>query len=461
MSLYERKFLFDHLPKTGGTAFRTVLEELFGPENVTPHLEGRSEIWAVQRFAGARLISGHFLSLIPGDNQWFGRIRLTLLRDPIDRAVSEYFYWRHHASEGGVADKLGEWAQKYGIGDFFKAREESDETGAVNFYAKHFASRISRDLGDSKRTLALAMKSLKSYDFIGIYEHLHDSVDMFCWQYGLPPVKAIPHVNVTAQRVRVADLDSRTFDQLVGMNDLDMQLYDFALQIFETRKRRMFRELLERRDRRNGWKFGRSHDDAAPASAAIENEEVGENEAKRDLTQRSRTLRKHESFGTREVEIVAAQVIGSRSGNHEVAPGEPVALSISISAHADVPNLTVGFDVSDAYGEVVFGTNTYQRGAVKSVRKDCDYDIVFRFKANLNRGRYSVGASLHTGANHTDRCFHWRDHATEFDVVQLGEPDFIGYCRLEPTIEWWDHASATSLPEPENGAIVREPSAAD
>src|SRR5205823_1717816 len=129
MSFTERKFLFDHLPKTGGTAFRTVLEELFGPENVTPHLEGRSEIWAVQRFSGARLISGHFLSLLPGQDRLFGRIRVTLLRHPIDRAISEYFYWRHHASDGGVADKLGQWAQKYDIGDFFKAREESHETG--------------------------------------------------------------------------------------------------------------------------------------------------------------------------------------------------------------------------------------------------------------------------------------------------------------------------------------------
>jgi hypothetical protein len=452
--LYERKFLFDHLPKTGGTAFRTVLEELFGPENVTPHLEGRSEIWAVQRFSGTRLISGHFLSLIPGNDRLFGRIRVTLLRHPIDRAISEYFYWRHHAGEGGVADKLGQWAQKYEIGDFFKARQESDETGAVNFCANHFASRISRNLGDKQRTLALAMKSLKSYGFIGIYEHLHDSVDMFCWQYRLPPVKEIPRVNVTAARVRVADLDSRTFDRLVAMNDLDTQLYDFALQIFETKKRRMFRELLETKARRRQPELEHPRGSVGVADAACDVDEAGGHDNRPNGA--PRVLRKHESFGTRDVEIVAAQVIGSRSGSHEVGPGEPVALSISISAHADVPNLTVGFDVSDSYGEVVFGTNTYLRGALKPVRAGCDYDIVFRFKANLNRGRYSVGAALHTGANHTDCCFHWRDHVTEFDVVQLVGTDFIGYCRLEPTIEWWDHTSPTALPEPDKEAVVRE-----
>lgn len=449
--MYERKFLFDHIPKTGGTAFRTALEEIFGRDNVTPHLEGRSEIWAIQRFSGVRLISGHFLSLVPGEDRRFGRFRLTLLRHPVDRAISEYFYWRHHAGEGGVADKLGEWAQRYDICDFFKAREESEETGAVNFCAKHFASRISRNLGDKRRTLSLAMKSLKGYDFVGIFEHLRDSVDVFCWQFRLPPVDDFPRVNVTSSRVRIADLDNRTLDRLVAMNDLDMQLYDCAVEMFETKKRKMIRELLAARsakikpEGRGMFAWGKA------------DETNGEGAASEDPSPSPRLLRRHESFGTKEIEIVAAQVIGSQSGTNEVAPGEQLALCISITAHKAVADLTVGFDVSDGFGEVVFGTNTYLRGAVKAVRAGCDYDIVFRFNANLNRGRYSIGAALHTGANHTDRCFHWVDDVTTFDVVQLGEPDFIGYCRLEPSIEWWDHVSPTEMPELESGgALPRE-----
>lgn len=436
MPLFERKFLFDHLPKTGGTAFRTVLQQIFGPDNVTQHLEGRSEIWAIQRFPEARLISGHFLSLVPGEIHRFGRFRLTLLRHPVDRAISEYFYWRHHAGEGGVADKLGEWAQRYDICDFFRAREESQETGAINFCAKHFASRISRNLGDKQRTLGLAMKSLKSYDFVGLFEHLRDSVDIFCWQFRLPLVDEIPRINVTSSRVRIADLDNHTLDRLVAMNDLDMPLYECAAEMFETKKRKMIRELLAAR--------------SVQIKPGKGDEETAE-DATDDLSPpSSRLLRRRESFGTKEIEIVAAQVIGSQSGTNEVAPGEQVALCISITAHATVPDLTVGFDVSDVFGEVVFGTNTYLHGTVKAVRAGCDYDIVFRFYANLNRGRYSIGAALHTGANHAERCFHWLDDVTTFDVVQLGEPDFIGYCRLEPSVEWWHHDSPTELPELES-----------
>ncbi|HEX3431007.1 MAG TPA: Wzt carbohydrate-binding domain-containing protein [Rhizomicrobium sp.] len=445
MSFYKRKFLFDHLPKTGGTAFRTVLEQIFGRENVTAHLEGRSEIWAVQRFSGAQLISGHFLSLLPGEERWFGRVRLTLMRHPVDRAISEYFYWRQHAREGGVADKLAEWAQRFDIAEYFRARTDSGEAGAVNFYAKHFASRVSRNLGEKERTLALAMKSLKSYDFIGIYEHLRDSVDMFCWQFRLPPVDDVPRINVTSSRIRVADLDSLTLDQLIAMNDLDMQLYECALHMFEAKKRDMFREMVAARSRAKEPQSQVPTMPRAPEQSA--GEPAGGNAFA--FAENPRVLRKHESFGTKEVEIVAAQVIGAESGSREVAPGEQVALWISISAHADVENLTVGFDISDGFGEVVFGTNTYLHGAIKSVRAGCDYDVAFRFNANLNRGRYSVGAALHTGADHTDHCFHWQDHVAEFDVVQLGEPDFVGYCRLEPEIEWHEsqlNANVASIP---------------
>src|SRR5579871_2749825 len=272
MSLYDRKFLFDHLPKTGGTAFRTVLEQIFGRENVTPHLEGRSEIWAIQRFWTTRLISGHFLSLIPWDGRWSNRVRLTLLRHPIDRAISEYFYWRHHAGDGGVADKLGEWAQRYDIAEFFKARADSEEAGVVNFCAMHFASKVSRNLGDKQRTLALAMRSLDSYDFVGIYEHLRDSVDVFCCQFRLPPVEEIPRVNVTSSRIGVADLDSRSLDQIVAMNDLDMQLYDWARENFETKRQKLFRELVVGRSYRKKPEPEVSIVDALPLSRSAANE---------------------------------------------------------------------------------------------------------------------------------------------------------------------------------------------
>lgn len=479
----EKKFLFDHLPKTGGTALRTVFEEMFGPENVSPHIEGRSEIWAIQKYARFRMISGHFLSLLPGDDRSGGRVRLTMLRHPIDRAVSEYFYWRHHSFEG-VDDRLAKWAQEYDICTFYRMRENSNETSVTNFYTKHFSTRLSREMLDAASVISLAKRSLSRYGFIGIYEYMHDSMDIFCWQFRLPPVKKIPRVNVTAFRVGVDDLDKETLSRLKEMNDLDIQIYDFALQLFEEKKRRMFQELLRknsiRERRRLARKLGKSPGQAgvrmrgaklmfhkpvrlirrAVAGLAdsvrrlsdrprIENnveEAIGahlRNASPNEQTNGLAVRRKFESFGERTIEIMDVRIIGAHSGTSSVAPGEPVSLSIRIVAHIDEPNLTVGMEISDSYGEVVFGTNTYLHNRILPVVADREYELKFGFLANLNRGRYSIGATLHTGSDHLERCFHWCDNIAGFDVVQMGEPDFIGYCRLEPNIQW-SEASVTS-----------------
>ncbi|HEY3638480.1 MAG TPA: Wzt carbohydrate-binding domain-containing protein [Rhizomicrobium sp.] len=449
--LSRRKFLFDHLPKTGGTAWRTVLEEIFGRENVTPHLEGRSEVWAIQRYASYQMISGHFLSLLPTDAATGGRTHLTILRDPVDRAISEYFYWRHHAHEG-VADRLGEWAQRYDICDFFKAREDSNETAATNFCTKHFASRITRDFVDKDKLLPMAIQSLRKYEFVGIHEFLHDSIDMFCWQFGFPAVQRIPRVNVTETRVRLADMDRRTVQLLSEMNDLDIQLYKQALSDFETKKRRMFRELVRKSSRARRIRFGtaakatkkflpapiRRYAKLLSTNSAPTNG-IAPPPAQTDIPA-PRNSRKYESFGGKEIEVIAVHIAGTESGTNTVAPGELVLFRIAIGAHVSVPDLTVGMELSDGFGEVVFGTNTFIRGMSKSVAAGHDYDVVFKFRANLNRGRYSIGVALHTGPDHTERCFHWCDNVAELEVAQLGEPDFIGYCRLEPVIEWIDMA---------------------
>jgi hypothetical protein len=458
---HQTKFLFDHLPKTGGTAWRTVLEEIFGRENVTPHLEGRSEVWAIQRYSESRVISGHFLALLPTNTRNDGRVHHTLLRHPVDRAVSEYFYWRHHAHHG-VADRLGEWAQRFDICDFFRAREDSNETAATNFCTKHFASRITRDLKNREQLLPTAVQSLEKYDFVGIYEFLHDSVDMFCWQFGLSGVQRVPRINETQSRLSLAQLDTHTLRILAEMNDLDIRLYEHAQTKFEAKKRRMFRELLRKRSRERRIRFGSTFSAArrlVPPSLRRYRKilEINTNPDSRESS-RSRensqvlegrqTTRRFESFGEKEIEVISARAAGTESGTNTVSPGEMVEVRIAIRAHINVADLTVGIELSDGFGEVVFGTNTFIRGANRGVSADRDYDVVFAFRANLNRGRYRIGVALHTGPDHTQRCFHWCDNVAELEVAQLGQPDFIGYCRLEPSITWFDSAHSPFSSEP-------------
>jgi lipopolysaccharide transport system ATP-binding protein len=160
-----------------------------------------------------------------------------------------------------------------------------------------------------------------------------------------------------------------------------------------------------------------------------------------------------ENFGSGMIRITEVRIAGANSGTHEVAPGETVLLTLCIAAETDEPNLTVGIEIRDPFGEVVFGTNSHLQRTGISVRIGHAYEVTYSFPANLNRGRYLIGGALHTGADHLACCYQWSDKLGELDVVQLGEPDFVGYCRLEPNIAWRDVTLAARERIPSTTAV--------
>ena len=148
-----------------------------------------------------------------------------------------------------------------------------------------------------------------------------------------------------------------------------------------------------------------------------------------------------ENFGNGLIRFGDVRTVGANSGTQEVEPGENVSLRLRIIANVDEPNLTVGMEIRDGFGEIVFGTNSHLRGKPVAVRANCEYEVTYSFPANLNRGRYQIGGALHTGADHLACCYQWCDKLGELDIVQLGEPEFVGYCRLEPKLEWQEVSS--------------------
>jgi hypothetical protein len=405
-------FIFDHIPKTGGSAFKSVLEQIFGAENVSPAVSGRSELWAEQKYAGYRVITGHFHSPIPRGDRTNRRARITMLRHPVDRAISEYYYYRNDV-ERVEWNRLAILAKDHDLYCYAKLLEARKDMAISNFYSRRFASQLSRQLWGDRKVLQLAKAALARYDFVGIQENFVDSVDLFCCEFGLPPILETPRVNVTSSRTALQELDSTTYDQLVKMNRLDIELYEHALSRFQAKKRHVFHRL------------------AGNGASEMSLSEVSEWAQSRELNN-SRS----ESFGDLSVEICSTTVVGRISGTQIIRPGEYTAIRMTIEAHIEVPELTVGIEISDELGEIVFGTNTYLLGRCQPVSRGHRYEIAFSFVANLKHGQYFVGGALHTGATHEERCFHWCDRLTSFDVADDMASDFVGYCRLAPDITW-------------------------
>jgi hypothetical protein len=410
--LPEATFLFDHLPKTGGSAFKSVLEQIFGIENVSPAVSGRSESWAKQRFAGYRVINGHFHSAVPMRGMLDERVRITILRHPIDRIVSEYFYYRNDV-ERVSWNKLTILAKDHDLASYVSQLVTLRDGAISNRYCHHFASQLSRRWLSDARILSLAKQSLQRYDFVGIQELFVDSVDVFCCLFGLPHVPKIPLVNVTSSRAAASAIDPEARQMLLRANDLDVKLYEFALQLFQSRKRDVFRRasggdaLKVTMDEIDAWSHARSD-----------------------------TPEDSETFGDRSVEFLCVNMSGEQSGSRLIRPGETITISFDVAAHVDVAKLTVGIEIVDELGEIVFGTNTHLLEKSQAVCRGQRYHIAFSFPANLKHGHYRISAALHTGASHEDRCFHWCDPIASFEVSDDSASDFVGYCRLTPELAW-------------------------
>ena len=341
-----------------------------------------------------------------------------MLRDPIDRAISEYFYYRNDV-ERVEWNKLAVLAKDHDFYAYIKLLESNRDMAISNYYSRRFASQISRKSGNQTRLLELAKEALLRYDFVGIQEQFNDSIDLFCCKFKLPLVPQIERINVTSLRSKLQELNSKTRKKLLQLNEVNIELYEFALRQFEEQKRAIFRVFAA------PGKPKSSPDDlkkwAQTRKTANENPEIVWRQGCGILWCNStwRTFRQ--------------QCLEIRRGSDPAARIRSTCRRLRTDGR---------IEISDELGEIVFGTNTHLMGESRPVTVGQTYQVNFAFAANLRHGRYSVGASLHTGATHEDRCFDWRDGITTFDVVDEAAPVFVGYCRLQPTIRWTANCTA-------------------
>ena len=93
-----KRLVFLHLPKTGGTALHQQLLTNFRPEEVCPIRFSRlveQPREALERYV---FFSGHFnfdhVRHIPGETYV-----VTVLREPRQRILSNYYFWKRHRAE--------------------------------------------------------------------------------------------------------------------------------------------------------------------------------------------------------------------------------------------------------------------------------------------------------------------------------------------------------------------------
>jgi Wzt-like putative exopolysaccharide export protein len=368
------RLVFDHLPRTGGTSVRVALAAALGDNGHVPEVSWPHHA-AIKSARERRLLAGHFW-FFSGETLAPGWAYATLLRNPVDRVLSQYAFHRSMCGtilDGALAGGPVAAAVRLELSEYVECLSPYS-----NLQARHFASRVcdAPDGLNEPQLLQAAVASLGSYDVVGVFTDLQRFADTCADVLGVPS-QPLPHLNAAPQRLRREEASSAVAETLAARNAVDTALYQWAQQ------------------RASAFSNSRA------ASAAS-----------RDW-QPSRA-----DFGSRQVQIISSHCEGARSRAPAVFLGERVNVRLTIRATVPVDDLTIGIAVRDQQARLISGTNTKQMGVPLRLGRDESKPWSFVIDAPAEPGEYWVTLAVHRGLSHEEGCFHWLENATSFQVKE-------------------------------------------
>lgn len=388
---------FLHVPKTAGTSIIAMMQRNADPAKFY-HAEGRRILRITHLLkASKKILAGHFFLRDFSAELVRDTYIFTFLRNPIDRVVSQYHYFRE--VEQATDDEEVMSAKAFELRHILT--RPGNNPRWINAQTTCLSGESRHKVAD-RESLERAIRNLQLLDFVGLYEQLQASWSRLATDLRWPDTE-LPVCNRTARRPQLSDVDPALVELIAERNALDLELYSAARSLFASRH-------VPPNNRHELFQIDK---------------DLGES-------------------GTREIYFQAIRLAENDSNPVVVKQGEKIRCRMTIASLVDCDNLTVGVAIRDECGVEIYGTNTWLQDQHFKIGKGETFSVELTIKLPLAEGGYRLEAALHPGRDSSDTCFHWLERALEFRVVSARSARFVGLIDLEARFDQCNGAQRDS-----------------
>ena len=255
---------FLHIQKTAGTTIMNILDSYFDLDSIYPE-----QFWNKllpkfpHDFTKYKLVRGHFgygvHRILPKKP-----VYITMLRDPIERTISDYEHIRRDKIKAKkpvpknetILDALKDPKtrrtfvnpQTGYIGldlDIVKLTRTWEPQRQSKFIFRT-PLKVATKKTPEEELLSNAKRHLDDFAFVGIVEKFEESLFLLYYTFGWKPLSADWKLNVDPKRSKRDEITSEALEEIKKCTKLDEELYKYANEIFEMRYSVMIENLKEK-----------------------------------------------------------------------------------------------------------------------------------------------------------------------------------------------------------------------
>lgn len=382
---YSGRLIFDHFPKTAGQAINAWLVQELGRGTVSPPMIAWHK--ELLKLNGTFPVINAHIHYKDGEGLDPRFQYATLLREPVDRAVS----WLHFVVNNHAPSQLPE-IYEY-VRRFLDSEGEDLHADLVihlrNTAVFHFASIGGwRRVSDNER-VERAFEAIGQYDCVGVYERLGEFVNSLAALIGIPAPASLRSVNVTAARPAIDKVSPKLRDSILALTELDRALYGRVSQLAAER-------------------YG-ANPPAPPKISAWQPYELSVPAPK----------------CTDQLTLHSARALTGAS----VAAGAVLRFDLDFELHQPVEKLQVGLHVYDDQKRCAFGVNNLLLDQTFERLPAGRHRLVHSLTADFPTGDYTIGFAFADISGDLERNLFWEDETLRFQVARSPGSAGVGYAQ--------------------------------